>query len=57
MELKDGEYFVMGDNRPASSDSRYWGVVPRNLMVGRAFIRLFPINKIGIMPGNYKQLE
>ena len=54
-ELKDKEYFVMGDNRSASSDSRYWGAVPRNLMVGRAFLRLFPLNQIDIMPGNYKQ--
>jgi signal peptidase I len=56
-QLKDGEYFVMGDNRPASSDSRYWGAVPRKLIVGRAFLRLLPLNQISIMPGNYKQLE
>ena len=55
--LKEGEYFVMGDNRIASSDSRYWGPVPRKLMVGRVLLRLLPINGIGIMPGNYKQAE
>lgn len=54
-ELKDDEYFVMGDNRSGSSDSRYWGAVKRNLLVGRAFMRLLPINKVGILPGNYKQ--
>jgi signal peptidase I len=53
--LKDNEYFVMGDNRNASSDSRYWGAVPRQLLIGRAFLRLFPLNKIDILPGNYKQ--
>jgi signal peptidase I len=53
--VKSDEYFVMGDNREASSDSRFWGGVPKNLIVGRAFIRLFPLNKISIMPGNYKQ--
>lgn len=55
--LKDNEYFVMGDNRSASSDSRYWGAVPKDLMVGRALVRLLPINKINIFPGNYKQAE
>jgi len=52
-ELKDNEYFVMGDNRSGSSDSRYWGAVKKELLVGRAFVRLFPIDKISILPGNY----
>jgi signal peptidase I len=56
-ELKDGEYFVMGDNRIASSDSRYWGAVPRDLLIGKVFLRLLPISKIGILPGDYKQVE
>ena len=55
--LKDKEYFVMGDNRPASSDSRYWGTVSRNLFVGKAFLRLLPINKIGVNPGAHSQAE
>lgn len=56
-ELKNDEYFVMGDNRIASSDSRYWGAVQRKLIIGKAFLRLLPINKIGILPGSYTQTE
>ena len=54
-ELKEDEYFVMGDNRGGSSDSRIWGAVKRDLFTGRVFLRLLPINKINILPGNYKQ--
>ncbi|MEK7142098.1 MAG: signal peptidase I [Patescibacteria group bacterium] len=51
IQLKDDEYFVMGDNRDFSSDSRIWGPVPRKLIIGRSFLRLWPLNKIEFFPG------
>jgi signal peptidase I len=40
-------YFMMGDNRGASDDSRYWGPVPRDWIIGEAFATYWPPNRIG----------
>jgi len=42
-------YFVLGDNSASSKDSRYWGFVPKNNVLGCAFLIYWPINRIRII--------
>lgn len=56
-KLNSDEYFVMGDNRRDSFDSRYFGTVPRIDVLGKPIARLFPFNNIDLKPGFYKQNE
>lgn len=45
--LGDDEYFILGDNRPISKDSRYFGPVKKDEIIGKVIFRLWPINKFG----------
>ena len=55
--LADDQYFVEGDNRNQSSDSRIWGTLPRDLIVGRPIVRLLPISEAEILPGTSKEVQ
>jgi signal peptidase I len=44
-----GDYYMMGDNRPDSLDSRFWGPVPRSWMIGEAFFTYWPPDRVGTL--------
>jgi signal peptidase I len=47
MYVQPGHYLCLGDNSQASADSRDWGLVPERLMLGRALVVYFPLDRIG----------
>jgi len=40
--IPDGHYFALGDNSPISQDSRVWGLIPKNIVEGKAFLVFWP---------------
>jgi signal peptidase I len=49
IKIPPGDYFMMGDNRPDSDDSRFWGPVPDNWIIGVAFFTYWPPDRIGFL--------
>jgi len=48
--LGPNEFFVSGDNRPYSSDSRTWGAITKDEIIGRVFFRYWPLSVISVIP-------
>jgi signal peptidase I len=48
--LKDNQYFVMGDHRAASQDSRVFGPITKESIIGRAWLRYWPMDQFGVLP-------
>jgi signal peptidase I len=48
-KIPAGDILVLGDNRPASKDSRFFGPIKESSIVGRVFLRIWPLNDLGFL--------
>jgi signal peptidase I len=55
--VPEGEYIVMGDNRPFSSDSREWGFLPHKDIIGKSFFVYWPVNTMRLVTNPFPESE
>jgi signal peptidase I len=49
VHVAKNHYFMMGDNESDSCDSRYWGTIPRSSIIGKAFVRIWPLSRFAFL--------
>jgi signal peptidase I len=49
IKVPPNHYFMMGDNESDSCDSRFWGTIPRSSIIGKAFIRIWPLSRLAFL--------
>ena len=55
--IPEGHYFMMGDNRGNSQDSRFWGFLDENRIIGRANFMFWPVSRINVLNDKYLELH